>query len=139
MYLVPVTIGKSDIEGMGVFAQSAVKKGEVVWKYVDGHDLTLSQEEYSKLGDEERRYLDKVAYLSKESRVYVYPPENDPALYTNHDATDYNLSVVLDYSISTEPFFVANRDIASGEELTNNYHEFDEAIKSKEIVPGWLI
>jgi SET domain-containing protein len=46
--------------------------------------------------------------------------------------------VVVDTDISTEPFFVANRDIMAGEEITNNYHELDEAIKTKEVVPDWL-
>ena len=82
--------------------------------------------------------MDKVAYLSSASNQYVFPPENDPALYTNHDALNNNLSVTVDPTISSEPFFIANRDILPEEELTNNYHEFDEAIKLKEVIPDWL-
>jgi uncharacterized protein len=138
MYLVDIVVKDSNIEGKGVFANQNIPKGEIVWKYVGGHDLALSQSDYENLSGEKKEYLEKVAYLSKESGLYIYPPENDPAIYTNHDALNHNLSVVVDTDISTEPFFVANRDIKAGEEITNNYHEFDEAIKTKEVVPEWL-
>jgi uncharacterized protein len=138
MYIVEIVAKDSSIQGRGVFANSDISKGEIVWKYVEGHDLTLRQSEYENLTKEKKEYLDKVAYLSKESGFYIYPPDNDPALYTNHNSFNYNLSVVVDTDISTEPFFIANRDIKAGEEITNNYHEFDEAIKTKGIIPDWL-
>lgn len=138
MYLTKIKFGTSSIQGKGVFADQVIHKNEVVWKFVEGHDKTLSISDYEKLNQDEKDYMDKVAYLSLTSNQYVFPPENDPALYTNHDALKNNLSVVIDHSISTEPFFIANRDITIGEELTNNYHEFDEAIKLKEVIPDWL-
>jgi SET domain-containing protein len=138
MYLFSTVIKESKIDGRGVFANQDILKGEIVWKYVKTHDKALSQDDYIKLGDEQKEYLSKGMYLSKESGFFIYPPENDPAWYTNHDHLNHNLSVVVDKNISTEPFFIANRDIKLGEELTNNYHEFDEAIKITEITPSWL-
>jgi len=138
MYLFPVTVKESAIEGTGVFSVGAINKGAVVWKYVPEHDQTLSQEEYAKLDTAGKEYMEKVAYLSPTSGHCIFPPEDDPALYTNHDASNHNLSVVMDITISPEPYFVTNRDIAPGEELTNNYHEFDTSISKKESVPNWL-
>ncbi len=138
MYLIKIKLDVSNIQGKGVFADQVVHKNEIVWKFVESHDKTLSISDYNKLSQEEKNYMDKVAYLSSVSNKYVFPPKNDPALYTNHDASKNNLSVIVDHSISTEPFFIANRDIMPDEELTNNYHEFDEAIKSKESIPDWL-
>ena len=138
MYLIPVKTGKSTIEGTGVFTLEAIKKGTITWKYVDGHDQTLSVAEYEKLDEAGKKYMEKVAYLSASSGQYIFPPENDPALYTNHNAPHNNLTVVVDGSISPEPHFVANRDIVAGEELTNSYHEFDAAINLKTIKPEWL-
>lgn len=66
--------------------------------------------------------------------MWVYPPEGDPAEFTNHSMNS-NLSVVYNKQVSPEPYFVANRDILAGEELTNNYHEFD-AMTQKES-PSW--
>ncbi len=138
MYLKKTIVKVSDIEGKGVFSDETISKGEIVWKFISGHDKTLSIDEYNALSDDGKKYIDKVAYLSSISNQYIFPPDNDPALYTNHDAVNNNLSVEIDQTISLEPFFVANRDIASGEELTNNYYEFDEKIKSKTTLPDWL-
>ncbi len=137
MYLFPVHVQDSVIEGKGVFSSQKIPKGEVVWKYVPGHDLTLSVEEHAKLDDSGKEYIEKVAYLSVASHQYIYPPENDPALYANHSESAHNLTVVHDSNISLEPFFVANRDTAEGEELTNNYHEFDISI-DEHTRPDWL-
>ena len=137
MYLFPVIVKESAIEGKGVFSIGAINKDMIVWKYVPEHDKALSQEEYEKLDATGRKYIEKVAYLSPTSRQYIFPPENDPALYTNHDADHHNLSVVMDITISPEPHFVANRDIKPDEELTNNYHEFDASISEKS-APDWL-
>ena len=124
MYLFPTFVKNSEIEGKGVFASQEIRRGAIVWKFVPEHDLSMSVEEYEKLDEGGKKYIDKVAYLSAASHRYIYPPENDPALYTNHSRTN-NLSVVMDDHISPEPHFVANRDIAKDEELTNNYLEFD--------------
>ncbi len=138
MYLFPVYVKESIIEGKGVFTFQKIKKGEVVWKYAPEHDQSISVEEYTKLSNEEKKYLEKVAYLSASSGKYIFPPENDPALYTNHDQKHHNLSVVVDKSISSEPYFIANRDIEVDEELTNNYNEFDAAIVMLKEKPDWL-
>jgi len=138
MYLIPISVKSSTVEGKGVFSEAYISKGEIVWKYTMGHDKSLSQSDYEALTDSEKEYMNKVAYLSSTSGQYIFPPENDPALYTNHDALNHNLTAVLDKSISPEPFFIANRDIKKGEELTNNYHEFDASIGLDKAVPEWL-
>jgi len=135
MYLFKVEIKKSPINGKGVFALENISKGEVVWRYKPDKDRVLSVGDYEKLDSNEKSKLDRIAYLSPSTNRYVYPPENDPALFTNH-SVDNNLSVVFDKLVSDEPFFVANRDIKIGEELTNNYLDFDEAIKNHR--PKWL-
>lgn len=138
MYLFPVEVRPSTIEGNGVFVLCDVKKGEIAWKYTLGHDKALSLEEYNRLDDAGKKQIEKVAYLSATSGQYIFPPENDPALYTNHSQKHHNLSVVIDKGISSEPYFVANRNIKAGEEFTNNYHEFDTAIATLEKKPDWL-
>lgn len=130
MYLVPVTIKESKINGKGVFAKQAIPKDTIVWKFAEGHDLVMSKEQYASLESEKREDLDRVAYLSATTDRYVYPPEGDPARFTNH-SDENNLSVVVNPQVSVEPYFVANRDIEPDEELTNNYLEFDQAAKEK--------
>jgi SET domain-containing protein len=126
MYLVPVSIKKSSIDGDGVFAESDISKGTIVWQYTNGHDKKMTKEEFDSLDDSTKEELQRIAYLSPTTNIWVMPPKDDPACYTNHDPKAFNTSVVVNNNISEEPIFVANRDIKQGEEITNNYLEFDE-------------
>jgi len=135
MYLITVAVQDSPIEGQGVFALEDIKAGVVVWKFDPNHDKTLSKLEFDSLNDQESESLRRVAYISKNTARWVYPPENDPARFTNH-SKENNLSATLDTRISEEPIFVANRDIQTGEELTNDYSEFDDVPENLEA--KWL-
>ncbi len=135
MYLVKIEANDSDINGKGVFALEAISKGTKVWVFDPAYDKSISIEEHNALSTAEQEVLSHVAYRSLTSGRYVYPPEGDPARYTNH-SLENNLSVVVDTAVSSEPFFVANRDLAVGVEITNNYLEFDEVTKAHK--PDWV-
>lgn len=136
MYLYRTSVKESLIEGRGVFAMESIIKGSVVWKFDHQHDCTMSQEDFEDLDNNMRSEIRKIGYVSPTSHNWVYPPENDPARFTNHSSSSNNLSAVFDPHVSSEPFFVANRNILEGEELTNNYGEFDESIKNAK--PMWM-
>jgi SET domain-containing protein len=125
MYVTKIEARESGIDGKGVFALEPIPKGTVVWKFDPNHDKTISREAFDASYEATQTELKHIAYLSKNTNRWIFPPENDPARYTNH-SKENNLSVVLDESISEEPFFIANRDIATDEELTNDYLEFDQ-------------
>lgn len=136
MYLYEVLIKDSSIEGKGVFAAGLINKDSIVWKFDSSSDKIMSKEEFSLLDRVSQEEIEKVGYLSPFSGNWIYPSENDPARFTNHHASKNNLSVVFDISISNEPVFVANREIAPGEELLVNYKEFDDFVKLEK--PFWL-
>ncbi len=135
MYLIRIETKESTIDGKGVFALEDVRKGDVVWKFDPNHDKVISRAQFDGADETMKQELKRVAYLSKSTDRWVYPPENDPARYTNHSKQN-NLSVLLDESISEEPIFIANRDIATGEELTNDYTEFDN--HTRKVEQNWL-
>jgi len=135
MYLIKVAVQDSPIDGQGVFALEDIKAGDVVWRFDSNHDKTLSKAEFDSLSEEEHEELRRVAYLSKNTGQWVYPPENDPARFTNH-SKENNLSATLNTVISEEPIFIANRYIQAGEELTNDYSEFDDF--SENLEAEWL-
>ena len=135
MYLFKVKIKDSKIEGKGVFTLENISKGTIVWKFNPDIDKSMTQKEYNKLDKDGKEELEKVGYLSPSSGLWIYPSENDLARYTNHSLKNNNLSVIFDKAISPEAIFVANRDILKGEELLNNYLEFDEFIKNTK--PTW--
>lgn len=124
MYLTKITARDSTIHGKGVFSLEAIRNGAIVWKFNPAHDQSLSPTEFEKLDADSMSDLQRVAYLSPSSHRWIFPPNEDPARFTNHSEAN-NLSVIFDESISEEPIFVANRDICAGEELTVNYTEFD--------------
>lgn len=125
MYLVPVEVKNSLIHGKGVFATADIPKDTVVWKFKKDHDQRLSVEAYEDLGHDEKKLAQKTAYLSPQSDMWVIPPPDDPACFTNH-SKNANLSVVFDKKLSSEPIFIAKEDIAAGDEITNDYREFDK-------------
>lgn len=126
MYKIPVEIKESAIDGKGVFSKQAVKKGTIVWQYTEGHDKKMTSEEFLLLDEPTKNCFQRIAYLSPTTGVWVMPPNDDPACYTNHDAIANNTSVKVNVKISDEPYFIANREISVGEEITNNYLEFDD-------------
>jgi len=140
MYLVKVTVKESPIEGRGVSTLEDIRKGSVVWKFDPAHDKSMSPTEFDALDEAAKESLLRVAYLSSTSNRWVYPPEGDPAHFTNHSEKN-NMTAVTDSSVSEEPFFIANRDIQAGEELTNNYEEFDTrpSIKVEGFIKQWHI
>jgi SET domain-containing protein len=134
MYLIDTKIATSSLDGKGVFTKVSVKKGTRVWVFDPSYDLALSKIEYGNLDADEKHRFGHSAYLSLWSGRWICPPRGDAAEYTNHSA-NHNLNAKFDESFSTEPFFVANRDINAGEELTNNYHQFDEMTRTTQ--PVW--
>jgi SET domain-containing protein len=136
MYLIKVEVKDSLIEGKGVFALEPIKHGTIAWKFDASHDQTMTPVEFNNLDKIAQAELQRVAYLSLQTSRWVYPPEGDPARFTNHNPESNNLSVGFDKSISDEPYFIANRDIKAGEELTNNYLEFDA--RPEEDTASWV-
>ena len=134
MYTVKVKVSASNIEGRGVFTLEDIPKSKIVWQYKEGYDLKLSPEEFKVLPVKDKSNMEKTGYLSPWTGFWIFPPQHDPAQYTNHSNTN-NLSIKYDIAISSEPCFIANRNINKGEELTNNYHEFDKI--TQETKPDW--
>ena len=134
MYIKKVKIGTSEIDGNGVFALEDISKNEIVWVFKDGFDISMTDKMFQQLPGIESEHLSHTAYLSPWSGNWVYPPIGDAAEYTNH-SNNNNLVVKYDVTISVEPVFISKRDIKSGEELTNNYHEFDEITRKQK--PDW--
>lgn len=133
-YKIPVSIAPSQTDGLGVFTKQAVPKGYIVWIFTPGHDTIVTLDEYENIEKDRRIVIDRTGYLSPVSNTYIVPPSKDPAQYTNHSAKN-NLTAIFDEKISPEPYFVANRNIDAGEELTNNYNEFDRV--TQQTKPNW--
>lgn len=136
MYLQKVMVKTSNIEGRGVFTEENITMGDIVWRFDAHRDRVLTQEQYELLDEAEKADIRKVGYVSPTTNLWVYPPEEDAARFTNHSEINNNLTAKFDRNVSSESFFVAKRDIKQGEELVVNYFEFDASIKQGR--PEWM-
>lgn len=117
MMRVPVTVGKSSIHGVGVFATSPIKHGAVLWQFEPGLDQRIS--EYSvKFG--EKRIQDFVR-----ERGYINPDQPqvwvicvDESQHLNFPKKDELANLCLGGLIDGEYLLLAARDIEANEELT---------------------
>ncbi|MCC6235389.1 MAG: SET domain-containing protein [Verrucomicrobiales bacterium] len=124
MMLVRVAVGRSDIEGMGLFATVPIPAGTPVWRWVSGFDRVLEESEMTAWPEAARRHIAHYGYLDPASRRWVLG--GDLSIFMNHAA---HPNTGAPGTVGAAPETVALRDIAAGEELTCDYHQFDASGK----------
>lgn len=124
MILVKTKLDKSNIHGIGIFAKEFIPNGTVVWQFNRAFDLVLSKEEVDQLSDAAREQFLNYAYVSKKTGHYILC--SDDSRFFNHDLNANTKCQVPKNPDSDEALICfATKDIQLGEELTNNYKEFD--------------
>ncbi|MGC2046872.1 MAG: SET domain-containing protein, partial [Pseudolabrys sp.] len=113
MLLVKTYLDRSAIHGLGVFAGHTIRKGTKVWRFVDGFDRVYSPTQFAKLPKPARDYIWN----------YGYRVDGEILLTSDHDHH-------MNHSDNANTHWrnghiVARRTIRKGEEITNNYREFD--------------
>ncbi len=118
MFLVDVYLDKSPIQGIGVYAKSAIHKGTLLWQLDLRFDRLIETSVYEAQVGPVKDYLDRYAYPRRSDPNYIVF-EADDARFMNH-ADDPN----CDFSGGDVAH--ALRDIAPGDELTCDYNVFFE-------------
>jgi uncharacterized protein len=126
MLLINASPKSSPINGLGLFAGEDIPKGTVVWRFSPALDRELTPEEFDVLAQREREYIRFYGFLSKKSGKYHLSFDN--VKFTNHSATP-NIASDLSAHEEIEYPLVAIRDIRSGEEILQNYGDFEEEIR----------
>lgn len=125
MILIKTYLHNSDLNGIGLFAQEDIKKGQKVWEYTEWFDFSLSKEQVDKLSLSAKDQFLKYAYLSYTSNRYVLC--SDDARFFNHSHTPNVRCVVPDDKSHVDSLVCfAERDIMKDEELTCDYNEFEK-------------
>lgn len=121
MLLVSTYVAASEIEGVGVFAATPIAKGTLIWRLDTDFDRLIPADAYAAMPEPKKELIDRYAYPSPDRPGYlVY--EVDNGRFMNHsDTPNTDFS---EYGGGT-----AARDIAAGEEITCNYHEFYEGFE----------
>jgi SET domain-containing protein len=115
MLLVKTYLGKSAIHGLGVFAGEFIRKGTKVWRFVEGFDRVYSPSEFARLPKPARDYI----------KNYGYRVDGEILLTIDHD---HHMNHSEDANTHWHNgHIVARRNIRKGEEITNDYRQFDPA------------
>lgn len=119
MLLIPTYVEKSEIDGLGLFTTRDIQKGEVVWLLDPNADVVFDEEEYNKmiqvLSIENKERFNSWSY--RRGPHYILCADNSN--FWNHSETNPNCGG------EHMSYTVALRDIKSGEELLENYKEYD--------------
>jgi SET domain-containing protein len=113
MMLVHCRLGRSEIEGLGVFAAEAITTGSEVWRFDPRFDLLVRREDLARAPAPTRAFFARFAYEIA-SHPGCLALDGDDGRFMNHSDTPN-----LDFS--RPGMAVALRDIAAGEELTSDY------------------
>lgn len=121
--MVKIEVGPSNIHGLGCFAGDRVEKGQLVWKFESGFDIALPKSQVDSLPVSARENLLTYAYVSKITGDYILC--SDDSKFTNHSNDPNVRCFIPEGAEGNELVCFAVRDIEIGEEITNDYRDFD--------------
>ncbi len=120
MLIIDHFAGPSKIHGFGLFAGQDIKKGDIIWIFNPVIDRKFDREKFLKvcreIGAHGRRHLLNTCYKYKDNYYYI----SDNAKFINHANEGCNIALIDE---NTE---VALRDIKKGEELIEDYSQYDK-------------
>jgi SET domain-containing protein len=117
MLLVKTYLRPSAIEGLGVFAAEPILRGTMIWALDPKFDICVVESELDRLPPQMRDYITRYSYPHLE-RPGVLILDSDNGKFMNHSDRPNT-----DFRRFDRAYALI--DIAVGEELTCNYHEFD--------------
>lgn len=117
MMRIQVSVGKSAIHGLGIFAVSPIKQGAVIWEYEPGLDHLFS--EYAVTQSEKRiaDFIRQRGYINPDNpQKWILPC--DEAQWWNFPNREEPANTMLGGILDGEHLILAARNIEAGEELT---------------------
>lgn len=129
MLFVETYVAPSPVHGLGLFAAQPITKGAMIWEFTPGFDLELSNADLERLSEPCRQRVLWYAYFSVSRMRYILC--SDDARFINDSAEPNTASVDFDQAGEQESGrTIAARDIAAGEELTEDYTSFEESTRN---------
>ena len=118
MLLVRAIVRPSPIQGLGLFAAEPIPAGTIVCQWDDHFSWVATPEAVAALPDLARAHIERYGWRAADGnwRLSV-----DDSRFWNHSPRP-NMRPIVGSPVFAR---VASRDIAEGEELTEDYSEFD--------------
>lgn len=123
MFLYNTILKPSSIHGLGVFATESIKKGTAVYQHNPRLDLILTATKFARLDPQDQALI--MHYGGIDKRLGRYRLSYDDLRFLNHSEKPN-----LVYDSATDQI-IALRDISSGEELTQDYRDFEDDTDSR--------
>ena len=117
MLTVSTYVAPSAIEGLGVFAGEFIERGRLMWSLNPKFDIFIYGEEIERLTPHMQDFIARYSYPHLEMPGVVVV-DSDNGRFMNHTLTPNT-----DFRIFDKGYALV--DIAQGDEITCNYHEFD--------------
>lgn len=117
MLLIGTYVAQSQIQGLGVFAGEFVPAGRLIWSLNPKFDIFVQETEIGTLPPHMQSFISRYSYPHLDMPGFVVV-DVDNGRFMNH-----SLSPNTDFRIFDKGYAVT--DIAAGDEITCNYHEFD--------------
>jgi uncharacterized protein len=117
MLLISTYVAPSSIEGLGVFVDEYVSRGSLIWKFNPKFDILVNEGELGSLPAHVQSFIARYSYPHLEMAGHRVI-DVDNGKYMNH-----SLVPNTDFRIFDRGY--ALTDLAPGDEITCNYHEFD--------------
>lgn len=109
----------SPLHGVGMFAAEDIAKGALIYTPSPLLDVNLTEEQFDSLDPREQEEVRWWGFFDRTSQKWHV--DFDVTHFINH-AVD---AIVTQDESHAEAYLVAARDIRAGEELTQNYLEFE--------------
>jgi SET domain-containing protein len=117
MLRVKTYIAQSGIHGVGLFAGAPIARGTVVWGFDPPVDQRFTPDDVKQMPPMMKTFLSRYAYSDRGTLVLC----GDHARFMNHSPQP-NCG-----NDPTRQYTLALRDIAEGEELTDNYVTMEDS------------
>lgn len=112
-------LDKSKLHGVGLFTEENLKKGHVVYTASPLLDVNITQKQFESLDEKEKREIRYWGFWDDPNNVWHVDFDNSK--FINHS---FNPTLTQDPK-HKDAYLVAARDVKAGEELTQNYLEFE--------------
>lgn len=124
-------LDKSGLHGIGLFTNQNIKKGQLIYTASPLLDVDITKKEFDSLDDKEKEEVQWWGFFDEPSQKWHV--DFDVSKFINH-SYEANVTQVSGHD---EAYLVAARNIQSGEELTQNYLEFEsqQDLKHRGIPP----
>ena len=110
---------ESSLHGIGLFADEKIEKGLVVYTASPLLDVNITRAQFASLEENEKKEVGYWGFWNEPNNVWHV--DFDVSKFINHS---FQPTITQD-SNHQDAYLVATRDIEPGDELTQNYLEFE--------------